>query len=131
MGHPITMLPPWAVVSPIRAAGLPPIITVAEPLMMVSGGPTQVAISPITAAGSFPINTVGTPGPIIGPPTCGTGGTPGVCIGQVCISVILAAFGIINQFIITIAPLTVVWPEADSSAVALPLTLAPIAADLQ
>ena len=88
------MLPPWAQVSPIRAAGLPPISTVLEPIAMVSGGPTQVHESPITAAGSFPIITVGTPGPTIGPPTCGIGGTPGVCIGQVCISVNRAAGGI-------------------------------------
>jgi hypothetical protein len=27
----------------------------------------------------------------MGPPTCGIGGTPGVTIGQVCMSVILAA----------------------------------------
>ena len=51
VGQPMMMLPPCAVVSPILAAGLPPIITVVEPLMIVSGGPTQVAMSPITAAG--------------------------------------------------------------------------------
>ena len=35
-------------------------------------------------------------GPTIGPPTCGIGeGNAGVCMGQVCISVILAAGGII------------------------------------
>ena len=46
---------------------------------MVSGGPTQVHISPTTAAGILPINTLGTPGPTIGPPTCGTGeGNAGV-----------------------------------------------------
>jgi hypothetical protein len=50
-------------------------------------------LSPITAAGNPPIKTVGAPGPITGPPTCGIGdGNAGVCIGQVCISVILAAF---------------------------------------
>src|ERR1700743_296418 len=74
VGKPNTIDPPWAVVSPIRAAGLPQIITVAEPFIILSGGPTQTAISPITAAGIFPINTVGAPGPVIGPPTCGIGG---------------------------------------------------------
>jgi hypothetical protein len=81
----------------MRAAGFPPIITVAEPLTIVSGGPTQTHTSPITAAGIFPINTVATPGPIIGPPTCGIGGIPGVCIGHVCISVILAAKDIFSK----------------------------------
>jgi hypothetical protein len=33
----------------------------------------------------------------MGPPTCGTGGVPGVTIGHVCISVILAAGGIFNS----------------------------------
>jgi len=49
VGAPTTMLPPCAVVSPILAAGLPPIITVAEPLAMVSGGPTHTQLSPTTA----------------------------------------------------------------------------------
>ena len=95
--QPITTLPPWLVVSPIRAAGLPPIITVAEPFTMVEGGPTHVHVSPTTAAGILPINTVGTPGPITGPPTWGTGGKPGVAIGQTCISVILAAGGMFSS----------------------------------
>jgi hypothetical protein len=68
-GQPTTMLPPWAVVSPIRAAGRPAIITVAEPFTMLSGGPVHTHISPITAAGMLPIKTFGTPGPVIGPPT--------------------------------------------------------------
>ena len=89
------MLPPWAVVSPILAAGLFPIITVAEPFAMVSGGPVQVQLSPTTAAGMPPISTVAAPGPMMGPPTCGTGGVPGVCIGQVCISESLAAEGMV------------------------------------
>ena len=55
------------VVSPILAAGLPQIITVEDPLMIVSGGPTQTQLSPITAAGSLPIRTVAAPGPTIGP----------------------------------------------------------------
>jgi len=95
VGSPRTMDPPCAVVSPIRAAGFPPIITVADPFTMVSGGPTQTAESPSTAAGNFPIRTVGEPGPITGPPTCGIGGSPGVSIGHVCISVNLAAGGIL------------------------------------
>ncbi len=71
------------------------IITVAEPFTVESGGPTQVQLSPITAAGRLPINTVGAPGPIIGPPTWGIGeGTAGVCMGHVCMSVILDAGGI-------------------------------------
>src|SRR5688572_3356010 len=96
--HPNTIDPPWAHVSPILAAGLPPISTVADPITILSGGPTQVHISPITAAGSFPINTVGTPGPVTGPPTCGTGGNPGVTIGHTCISVSRAAGGILLYF---------------------------------
>src|SRR5690348_12858831 len=91
VGQPITILPPCAVVSPILAAGLPQIKTVAEPFIMESGGPTHTAVSPNTAAGSLPINTVGAPGPTTGPPTCGIGGKPGVCMGQVCMSLILAA----------------------------------------
>ena len=94
VGQPATTLPPCAVVSPIRTAGLPVIITVADPLTSESGGPTQVALSPITAAGNPPIKTVAAPGPRIGPPTCGIGGVPGVCIGQACMSVRRAAGGI-------------------------------------
>jgi hypothetical protein len=67
---------------------MPPIITVDDPAMIVSGGPVQVAISPTTAAGMPPINTVGLPGPVTGPPTCGT--VP-VTIGHTCMSVTLAA----------------------------------------
>ncbi len=86
------MDPPWAVVSPILAAGLPLIRTVEEPLTMESGGPTQVHMSPTVAAGKPPIRTVGAPGPVIGPPTWGTG--PGFIIGHVCMSVKRAAGGI-------------------------------------
>jgi hypothetical protein len=78
----------------MRAAGLPPIITVVEPMATVSGGPTQTHISPTTEAGIPPIKTVGAPGEVIGPPTCGTGGVPVVTIGQVCMSVNRAAIGI-------------------------------------
>ena len=94
VGVPSTMTPPWAVVSPFLAAGRPPINTVAEPLTMVSGGPTQVQVSPSAEAGNPAMSTVGTPGAEIGPPTWGIGGKPWVTIGQVCISVILAAGGI-------------------------------------
>jgi len=82
VGAPTMMAPPCAVVSPIRAAGTPPIITVAEPFKMESAGPTHTARSPTRAAGKPTIKTVGNPGPEIGPPTCGTGGTPGVSIGH-------------------------------------------------
>ena len=76
----------------MRAAGIPPMITVIEPIAIVSGGPTQMAISPMRAAGMNPIITVGHP-TTIGPPTCGMGGVPGVTMGHVCISLILAAGG--------------------------------------
>jgi hypothetical protein len=89
------IVPPCAVESPIRAAGIPPIMTVAEPITMVSGGPVHVAMSPTLAAGIPPINTVGHPGGITGPPTWGT--VP-VTIGQTCISPIRAAKGIFFSF---------------------------------
>ncbi|ERJ59858.1 hypothetical protein M472_13890 [Sphingobacterium paucimobilis HER1398] len=89
------MLPPCAQGSPSLAAGLPPIKTVFEPLTMLSGGPVHTHASPTTAAGRLPIKTVGIPGPIMGPPTCGTGGIPGVTIGHRWRSVILAAADII------------------------------------
>ncbi len=92
VGNPMAMVPPWAVKSPIRAAGMPPIITVNDPSAMTSGGPTQMAISPTLAAGIKPIMTVGQPMEI-GPPTCGMGGTAGVTIGHMCISPIRAAGG--------------------------------------
>jgi len=95
VGYPTTIEPPCEDRSPIRAAGIPPIITVAEPLTILSGGPVHVHISPTLAAGIPPINTVGHPGGRIGPPTCGT--TP-VTIGQVCISPTLAAKDIIYRF---------------------------------
>jgi hypothetical protein len=79
----------------MRAAGLPPIKTVAEPLTIVSGGPVQVAMSPKQAAGIPPIKTVKQPN-VMGPPTWGIGGTPGVTIGQTCISLTLAAGGILD-----------------------------------
>ncbi len=57
----------------MRAAGLPPIITVVEPMTIESGGPTHVHMEPTVAAGRPPISTVGAPGGRIGPPTCGFG----------------------------------------------------------
>jgi hypothetical protein len=55
-------------------------MTVDDPFTMVSGGPVQVHISLTTAAGMPPIKTVEAPGPMTGPPTCGT---RMVTIGQV------------------------------------------------
>jgi hypothetical protein len=95
VGNPATMVPPWAVVSPILAAGLPPISTVAEPFTITSGGPVHTSISPTAAAGIPPTSTVGVPGPVTGPPTCGTGP---LAKGQTCISVNLAAGGIMLLF---------------------------------
>jgi hypothetical protein len=89
--QPNTMLPPCAVVSPILAAGLPPISTVADPFTIESGGPVQTSMSPTVAAGKPPMSTVTVPGGKTGPPTCGT--TP-VTMGHTCMSVILAAKGI-------------------------------------
>jgi hypothetical protein len=68
-----------------------PISTVGQPPTMESGGPVQVAISPMRAAGWPPTRTVALPGGRIGPPTWGTGGVPGVTIGQVCMSPTRAA----------------------------------------
>jgi len=67
--QPSMMLPPWAVMSPMRAARRFPIRTVGEPLTMTSGGPTQVAMSVMRAAGSPPMRTVGSQGGRMGPPT--------------------------------------------------------------
>ena len=47
---------------------------------MLSGGPTQTSISPTLAAGRPAIKTVEAPGPTIGPPTWGIGGSPGVML---------------------------------------------------
>jgi hypothetical protein len=67
-GAPNIISLPWAVWSPILAAGIPIIITDDDPFTIVSGGPTHTSISPTLAAGREPINTVGAPGPIMGPP---------------------------------------------------------------
>jgi hypothetical protein len=81
VGQPVVMFPPCTVMSPIRAASLFSIKTENDPKAIVSGGPTQVHMSPTRAAGIKPIDTVTLP-MMIGPPTCGTGGVPGVAIGQ-------------------------------------------------
>lgn len=86
--QPATMEPPCAVGSPILAAGIPPIRTVADPDNMFAGGPLQLAMSPTLAAGMPPIRTVGSPGGNTGPPTWGT---VAVTIGHTCMSLILAA----------------------------------------
>src|SRR5262249_55637529 len=56
------MTPPWAVLSPTRAAGLWPIQTVPEPAVIASDGPAHVATSPTQAAGRPPISTERAPG---------------------------------------------------------------------
>ena len=102
---PKTIVPPCAVISPTLAAGLLLIMTVAEPLTIVSDAPTQTQLSPTSAAVKFSISTVGAPGPVTGPPTCGIGGIAGVCIGQVCMSVNLAAGGIASYSLVLVAVL--------------------------
>src|SRR5215210_7322966 len=87
------MVPPCAVLSPMRAAGFLPIMTFVDPMTMLSGGPVHTHMSPTVAAGMPLISTVGTPGPVIGPPTCGIGGVPGVARGQTCMSPTRAAGG--------------------------------------
>src|SRR5262249_27709490 len=72
VGKPITTTPPWPVMSPIRAAGMPPIIVVKLPIAIMSGPPAHTAGSQTRAAGIPPIITVTAPGGMIGPPTCRT-----------------------------------------------------------
>lgn len=82
LGHPATIMPPCAVLSPRREAGLPPMSTVASPCASVSGGElTHTARSPMRAAGAPPMSTVTSP--------LSTGPPP--WSGQVCISPIRAA----------------------------------------
>ncbi len=57
----MTILPPWLVESPVLAAGLPLINTEPEPLLMESGGLTQMSRSLFRAAGKPPIFTLGEP----------------------------------------------------------------------
>jgi hypothetical protein len=80
VGAPVMITPPCIVLSPMRAAGSPHIITLPEPVAMLSTGPTQVAVSVTRAAGIPQARTVGAP-VMIGPPTCGT---IAVVCGQVC-----------------------------------------------
>jgi hypothetical protein len=72
VGQPIAATPPWLDWSPTRAAGLPPIMTVGDPLTMTSVPPLHAALSPARAAGNPPIRTFAAP-PVAGPPTCGAG----------------------------------------------------------
>jgi hypothetical protein len=74
----------------MRAAGALPIMTVVDPMAMTSGGPEHTAMSPSRTAGMKPIFTVGQPGPVTGPPMCGTSA---VTMGHTCISPIRAAGG--------------------------------------
>ena len=80
------MVPPDAVRSAIRAAGMPPIMTVAEPFTTAS----VPHVSPIRAAGSLAMRTVGAPGGMIGV------GIPLVAVLTI-ISVTRAAGGILSS----------------------------------
>ena len=94
VGAPTIMVPPCAVESPSLAAGIPPINTVADPTITVSGGPVQVSMSPTLNAGIPAIRTVGAPGGNAGQPMCGT--VP-VTIGHTCMSPTLAAGGTLGD----------------------------------
>src|SRR6186713_1270703 len=59
VGAPSTIVPPCAVMSPMRAAGGPPTSTVIEPFTIVSGGPTHTHMLPTLAAGIIAMITVG------------------------------------------------------------------------
>src|SRR5689334_8955060 len=65
--------------------------TVIDAFTITSGGPTQTHMSLNRACGMQPVRTFTEHGGRIGPPTCGIGGTPGVTIGQTCISPTRAA----------------------------------------
>jgi hypothetical protein len=60
-----------------------PTITVGAPMTTVEGGPTHTAISLALACGIEPTRTVNDPR-VIGPPTWGIGGIPGITIGHTC-----------------------------------------------
>src|SRR5690349_3945279 len=108
--QPAVMLPPCAVLSPIRAAPLPPINTVSDPFTMLSGGPEHVHDVPTAAAGLPPMSTVGTPGGMIGPPVCGL--PPGLASGHVWLSPTRAAIGMSTpQLMSTFEPLIVTFLE--------------------
>src|SRR5690554_5803922 len=87
VGQPNAIVPPCAVESPIRAAGIPPIMTDDDPFAIAFGGPGHIHRSPRRAAGMPPIMTVGHPGGATAPPTWGLG----VAIGHICGSPIRAA----------------------------------------
>src|SRR5690349_23948758 len=87
VGAPMTIGAPQAAISPIRAAGMPPISTVGQPGGAITlggctagGGKEQMCGVPTVAAGIPAISTVGTPGgPItpgcpVGSPTLAAGG---------------------------------------------------------
>src|ERR1035437_4439698 len=67
-----------------------PLITGMQPRMMLEGGPTHTAMSPMRAAGFLPMKTPVLPS-VMGPPTCGMGGVPGVIMGHTCMSPNVAA----------------------------------------
>ena len=60
-------------------------MTVGEPVWTTSGGPTHVQGFPTVAAAWPPIRMLVQPA-VMGPPTWGTGGTPGVTCGHVWLS---------------------------------------------
>jgi hypothetical protein len=65
--------PPWAQVLVSLVTGRPMARTVGLPMITLSGGPTHIARSPMHETGRPMASTVGAPGPVIGPPTWGTG----------------------------------------------------------
>ena len=71
LGLPLTITPPAAVLSLIRAAGLPLIRTVAAPWTIASGLIASAAASPTRAAGKLLILTLSEHGGRIGPPPAG------------------------------------------------------------
>src|SRR5262249_23993409 len=83
VGSPLTMTPPCAVWSPMRAAGRLLIITVIEPLMITSGGAGgHSALSVTRAAGRNAIMTSVEHGGRVGPPAGGVGGTARGALGR-------------------------------------------------
>lgn len=69
--EPAVILPPCSVESPSLAAFWPLMTTVAEPLVILSGGPQHRQADEFVAAGSPSISTSDEPCRM-GPPTCGT-----------------------------------------------------------
>ena len=71
---PLTIVAPQAVISPMRAAGLPPITTDLLPVAIgfggcgpAVGGKAQICVSPTATAGRQLIMTLDTPGPAMTP----------------------------------------------------------------